>query len=87
MLIPAWRGAPAARPIAWLSALLVLAWFATHLTLRWHGGVRARRDLSHELRFKLEGGAHSQRRQADSRRSAEGWYGGRSHSGVRPRFD
>lgn len=79
--------APRGLALAWLSALLVVCWLAAHLTLRLHGQGRLSRDLGHELRFRLLGTPAVRGPREPRRPWAPGWYGGRSRSGGRPRFD
>lgn len=76
------------RSVAWLSALLVLAWFAAHLRTRVHGRRRAplERDAKAELAFALRRGGLFHRRDGLRRQGSAG-YSGRSHSGERPRYD
>ena len=69
---------------AWLSALLVLAWLATHLHVRLHGRRGPGRVLENELGFELAEPADAHR--VVSRRAPGGFYRHRSH-GERPRFD
>jgi hypothetical protein len=74
------------RALAWLLALLVLAWLLAHLRVRRHGARGPHRDLGHELGFDLATPAHAPRR-ASLRRTPWGFYRHRSHAGERPRFD
>jgi hypothetical protein len=74
---------------AWLIAGLVLAWLIAHLAVRFHGTAWGgfSRDERAELKWKLNvGRGYAHWRELMRRRGAH-WYGGRSHSGERPRFD
>lgn len=74
---------------AWLSALLVLAWLASHLTVRFHSR-RARefsRDEQSELSFQLSRGRGYARWRHLMRGVGKTWYRGRSHAGEHPRYD
>jgi hypothetical protein len=76
------------RTAAWLSALLVLIWLASHLTVRFHGR-RARdfsRDDKAELAFRLNSGHGYAHWRALMRGAGKTWYRGRSH-GEHPRYD
>jgi hypothetical protein len=72
---------------AWLLSALVLAWFASHLTVRFHSRRVFSRDEHSELHFRLDRGrGYSHWRQL-MRQHGKTWWGGKSHSGERPRFD
>lgn len=72
---------------AWVSALLVLAWFLTRLPLRhrWAGRPPAR-DAQTELAFELHHGRGVTGWRERARTRARAWHG-RSPDGPRPRFD
>jgi hypothetical protein len=73
---------------AWIISALVLLWFAGHLAVRLHGSLAAglSRDERAELHFKLNVGRGYAHWRELMRRQGRS-YGGRSHSGERPRYD
>lgn len=74
---------------AWIIALLALLWCFGHLAVRLHGTYAAglSRDDKVELRWKLNVGKGYAHWRDLMRRQGHTWYGGRSHSGGRPRYD
>ena len=74
---------------AWIISFFVLLWCAGHLAVRLHGSLAAglSRDERAELHFKLNMGRGYAHWRDLMRRQGRSWYGGRSHSGERPRYD
>jgi hypothetical protein len=72
---------------AWISALLVLAWFLTRLPWRTHFAQRPRaRDEQEELSFEMDHGRGPTGWRNRGRTRARPWHG-RSPDGRRPQFD
>ena len=74
---------------AWLSALLVLVWLASHVAVRVHSR-RARefsRDDQAELSFRLNRGRGYSHWRTLMRGVGKTWYRGRGHGGEHPRYD
>jgi hypothetical protein len=72
---------------AWLLSFLVLLWFASHLTVRFHSRRVFSRDQHSELHFRLDRGRGYSHWRRLMRQHGKTWWGGKSHSGERPRFD
>jgi len=74
--------------VAWIMGVAVVIYALGHLTIRVHARRRGSfvRDERGELSFRMEPDAASQP-VAPAEGAIVGLYGGRSHSGERPRFD
>jgi hypothetical protein len=72
---------------AWLLSALVLLWLASHLTVRFHSRATFSRDEHSELHFRLDRGRGYSAWRRLMRQRGKTWWGGKSHSGERPRFD
>ena len=72
---------------AWLISLLVVVWLASHLTIRFHSRAVFSRDDHAELHFRLDRGHGYSTWRRLMRQQGKTWWGGKSHSGERPRYD